>query len=259
MISTDWWNEFFAGPWSQIQAGGYPAERTIAECDLIEVALELEPGARILDIPCGIGRHSVELARRGFQMTGADVKPEYIALAKSSAESAAVAARFLVCDMREFASADRFDAAFCYFGSFGYFTEEDDIRFVRAVAAALKPGGRFLIEGHVAETFLPIYRERDWFWAGSPENRVRVLEERSWNIETSRIETTWTIVGEGGTRSTATSMRIYTYPELRALLASAGFTDMEALDGKTGGPFRLGSPRALIVAGKRAEDPVGGL
>lgn len=70
MKSPDWWNEFFAGPWSQIQAGGYPAEQTSAECNLIGAALRLKDGVRVLDIPCGLGRHCVGLARCGFRMSG---------------------------------------------------------------------------------------------------------------------------------------------------------------------------------------------
>ena len=250
MCVPTWWNDFFEGFWSRIQAGGYPAEQTAAECDLIASALDLERGARVLDIPCGIGRHCIELARRGYQMTGADLKPEYIASANASAAQAGVSVRFAVSDMREFASEDTFDAAFCYFGSFGYFPEEGDLRFVRAVSNALKPGGRFLVEGHIMETLLPIFRERDWRWAGSPEDRVRVLEERRWNIESGRVEVTWTVADDRGTHSADSSMRIYAYRELRALLERADFVNVRALDARTGRPFQMGASRALIVAEK---------
>src|SRR5262249_42951030 len=121
MDMQPWWNDFFEGPWARIQAGGYPPERTTTECDLVEGALELKRGARVLDIPCGAGRHCIELARRGYEMTGADLKLEYIASAKSSAEQAGITVHFAISDMREFTSEDTFDAAFCYFGSFGYF------------------------------------------------------------------------------------------------------------------------------------------
>lgn len=56
---SDWWRDFFAEAWPKIQAGGYPAERTAAECELIQRTLELAERAAVLDIPCGIGRHSV--------------------------------------------------------------------------------------------------------------------------------------------------------------------------------------------------------
>jgi SAM-dependent methyltransferase len=189
----------------------------------------------------------VELARRGFRVTGVDFNPEYVASAQETAGLAKVQARFVVSDMRDFASSEGFDAAFCYFGSFGYFSDEDNHRFVRAIAANLRRGGRFLIEGHIAETLLPTYRERDWFWAGSPDTGVRVLEERHWDLETSRVEGTWTTIDDD-VRSASTSIRIYAYRELRDLLHSAGFASVSVLDGKTGQRFQLGSPRALVVA-----------
>jgi SAM-dependent methyltransferase len=248
MIDPDWWHTFFSGPWSRIQADGYPDERTNTECNLIQDALDLKPGARVLDIPCGTGRHTVELAKRGFEVTGVDFSPEYIETARTSAAEANVAPNFFVCDMREFASSDRFDAAFCYFGSFGYFLEEDDEKFARAVAQSLRPGGRFLIEGHIAETLLPIFRERDWVWLGPPDRGVRLIQDRTWNVESGRVEVVMTIIDADGAHSSETSMRIYTFPELRQLLQRAGFGSMALLDGRTGEAFRIGANRALVVA-----------
>jgi hypothetical protein len=67
MPEDEWWNAFFAGVWPRIQGDGFPVERTAAECDLISDLLQIRPRARVLDIPWGTGRHSVELARRGFR------------------------------------------------------------------------------------------------------------------------------------------------------------------------------------------------
>jgi len=247
---ADWWQEFFATAWSRIQSGGYAADRTSAECDLIERSLGLPRGARLLDVPCGIGRNSVELAKRGYRLTGVDLRPEYVAQAEAAAAEARVEARFAVGDMRELASEQKHDAAFCYFGSFGYFNDSENLRFARAVVRALAPTGRFLIEGHIAETLLPVFRERDWFWAGSERERVRVLEERTWDLDSGRVESTWTLAGDAGLSALRISIRVYTYRELKALLESAGFSRVRALDGKTGEPFAMGAARAIVVASK---------
>jgi SAM-dependent methyltransferase len=250
---TEPWSNFFAEAWPRIQADGYPAEQTAAQCDLIQRTLALREGAQVLDIPCGIGRHSVELARRGFRTTGIDFNPEFVEVARANAAAAGVEATFVVGDMREFTSPSTFDAAFCYFGSFGYFTEHDDSRFAGAVLGALRPGGRFLVEGHIMETWLPIFRERDWFWVGTEDARIRVTEERSWQVATGRVEVTWTLIDESGPKSYATSIRIYSFLELQALLISAGFASVQLLDGKSGQAFRIGSPRAIVVAEKSTE------
>jgi SAM-dependent methyltransferase len=246
----DWWSNFFAEAWPKIQAGGYPVERTADEWDLIQQTLELSERAAILDIPCGVGRHSVELARRGFHVTGVDFKAEYVADARARASDAGVQAAFEVGDMREFISQSPFDAAFCYFGSFGYFTEDDDLKFAAAVARALRPGGRFLVETHIMETWLPVFRERDWFWAGADAARVRVTEERSWDATTGRVQVTWTLIDDSGAKSHVTSIRIYSYRELQSLLTAAGFASVRLLDGKSGHAFRIGSRRAIVIAEK---------
>jgi SAM-dependent methyltransferase len=244
----DWWSEFFANAWPRMQAGGYPPERTLSECDRIEQILALPRGARVLDIPCGIGRHSVELAKRGYRVTGVDFQPAFINAANTSAASAGVAPEFVVGEMREYSSSEPFDAAFCWFGSFGYFTEEDDRRFVHRLAGSLRPGGSFLLESHIQETLLPIFRPRDWNWAGSEDARVIVAEERMWNHDTGRVEVTWKIMEGDRTTTHSSSIRIYGYREVRDLLLSSGFSRVDVRDSKTGEPFAMGAERAAIVA-----------
>jgi SAM-dependent methyltransferase len=244
----EWWSEFFFEAWPRIQAGGYALQRTEAECSLIVRVLSLAESSSVLDVPCGIGRHSVELARRGFSVTGVDINEGLVAIAQENAQVAGVSATFVRGDMRSFVAPGSFDAAVCFFGSFGYFDDEGDRSFVRSVRAALRPGGQFLIDTHIAETMLPIHRERDWFWGGSEASPLRILEEREWRPETGRIEGTWTLVDTGVCKSFRTSIRIYTYRELMNLMKVEGFTNVRLLDGKTGEAFRMGASRALVIA-----------
>lgn len=247
---ADWYDEFFTEAWPRIQTGIYTPERTKADCALILGALSLPEGARILDVPCGTGRHSIELARRGFSVTGVDASEEFISTAKQNASAAGVEPNLVVADMRSFVAEAPVDAVICFFGSFGYFDDAGDRAFVRSVVQSLRPGGQFLIDNHILETLLPIHRQRDWSWVGSGDSKLRVLEERTFVPETGRMEVDWTIVDETAKRSHRTSLRIYPYRELAALLRSAGFATVRLLDGKTGGEFRMGAPRALIVAEK---------
>jgi SAM-dependent methyltransferase len=228
--------------------GGYPPERTLAECDGIERMLALSKGARILDIPCGIGRHSIELSRRGYRMMGVDFKPDFIEAARASAASAGVVPEFEVGDMRSYSAAEPFDGSFCYFGSFGYANEDDDRRFVRGVADSLKPGAPFLLESHIQETLLAIYQPRAWNWGGSKEAPVGVMEERSWNVDTGRIDVVWRLVDRERVSTHSSSIRIYSYRELRDLFLSSGFSRIEAHEALTGAPFEIGMKRACILA-----------
>jgi SAM-dependent methyltransferase len=252
VLEDEWWREFYSEVWPSIQGDGYPIERTAHECDVISELLQLAPGARVLDIPCGIGRHTVELARRGFEVTGVDLVTRFVERARADARHTGVSPSFVVSDMREFGCPQAFDGAFCYFGSFGYFDGDGDLKFLRAVARVLRAGGRFLLDTHIMETLLPIYRERDWFWADPPVNSRRVVEERTWNVEAGRVDATWTVLDSNGVTSSRTSIRMYAFSELREALESAGFECVQARDTRTGGPLRIGAGRAAIVAQRRA-------
>lgn len=71
-VSTEWWQGFFQGIALDLWRGAVPEEQTKAEIDFIEKQIALTPKAKILDVPCGMGRHSLELARRGYRVTGSD-------------------------------------------------------------------------------------------------------------------------------------------------------------------------------------------
>lgn len=244
-----WWESFFRGPWEQIQLPGYPEERTSNEVSFIEEALGLSGGERILDVPCGEGRHSIELARRGYRPTGVDFNRNAIAAAEQRASDSGVAVDFSCADMRKLDYLEEFDAALCFFGSFGYFDDAENAEFARRVARALRPGGRFLIDSHVTESLYPQFRARDWSWVRE-EPPLRLLEERRLDLESGRIEATWSFIGPDGISSSSISIRLYSYRELRDLLLGAGFASVQAFE--TGGlePFHLGSSRISIVGTK---------
>jgi SAM-dependent methyltransferase len=86
-----------------------------------------------------VRRHTLELASRGYQVTGVDFNEEALAAAREGMGRRGVAAELVQADMRRFTSREPFDTAFCWFGSFGYFPEEENLEFLRAVARALLP------------------------------------------------------------------------------------------------------------------------
>jgi cyclopropane fatty-acyl-phospholipid synthase-like methyltransferase len=88
--APDWWRTGF-GPSYLAIYDAYLAERTPAEIDQLEALLKIKPPLRILDLPCGQGRHSIELARRGYEVTGVDLSPYLLDIARERGEAAAVA------------------------------------------------------------------------------------------------------------------------------------------------------------------------
>lgn len=126
-------------------------KNTLAEVDFLITELNLPPGSAILDMGCGTGRHSVELARRGYRMTGVDLSTGMLAEAAKAAQAAGVTVEWVQSDARTFASAPRFDAAICLCeGAFGLVgTGEDpeahDPAILQRIYAALKPGALFIL------------------------------------------------------------------------------------------------------------------
>jgi len=118
-----------------------------AEVEQVVSLLGIEPGAHVLDLCCGVGRHSLELARRGFQVTGVDRTRPYLDRAARQAEAEGLKVEFVQSDMRDFCRPDAFDAVVNLFTSFGYFEDpEDDCQVALNMYRSLKSGGVFLID-----------------------------------------------------------------------------------------------------------------
>jgi hypothetical protein len=149
--------------------------------------------------------------------------------------------------MRDLPWFDEFDAAFCYWTSFGSFEDGGDREFLEAVWRALKPGAPFLLELMSIETVLPGFLAKDWFEAGD----WTVLEERRFNHQTGRIHGDWTFYKDGEMIKKHISARLYTYQELTTLLDIAGFEHFVAYDAPTDSPFSLDASRLGLIARKK--------
>jgi len=212
--------------------------------------LRLELGSRVLDLACGRGRVSVRLAQRGCSVTGLDLSPRSLELARSDAEAAGVELELVHADMRDLDRAAEFDAVVSVFSSFGYFPEQaDDERVLAAVARALAPGGALLLDTIDTPNVMKRYKETDW---EKLDDGTLFLEERRYDYLRGRHEATWTFVHPDGSRTElAHSFRGYTAPELVAMLDRAGLE----LDGSWGGwdGVELGGGHRTIL---RARKPV---
>jgi len=124
---------------------------TVAEVDFIIEELELKDAASILDIGCGTGRHAIELARRGYRVTGVDISSGMLAMARKNATEAGVPVEFVECAAQSFTASKKYDAvlSLCE-GALCLFDDDDDIwsrdmAIFANMAEALSADGRFLI------------------------------------------------------------------------------------------------------------------
>lgn len=243
-----WWETYFeAEAWQRVQMGVDAEFDEPTQAEQVVSALGLEPGSRILDVPCGTGRIAIELAGRGHRVTGVDLTPTFVEAARARAADRGLDLDLRVGDMRSLDLEEgAYDASMCFWGSFGYFDAEGDEAFVRGVARALKPGGRFLIDTPSAETVFPAFRERNWWEVDD----VTLMMHTEYVVGTGRVETDWTYVMPDGNRvSQRSSIRLYSVAELSSLLERAGFSSFRATDDDLE-PFDLGSHRLWLVATK---------
>jgi SAM-dependent methyltransferase len=244
---SNWFETFFHGVALDLWRKCVSEDQTVADAEFIEE--ELGERTVLLDAPCGNGRHCLELARRGCQMTGLDIAPEFIAEATAAARKRKLQARFVTGDMRRLDWNEAFDGAFCLGNSFGYFEHPDMMTFLRAVSRALKPGGRFLIEtGCAAESILPTLKERDWYQI---DDILFAIENR-YDAGASCLETVATFVREGRTELRRWWHWVYTVGELRRMLAEAGLTVRQLYGSRDRQPFTAGNPVLLILAEKES-------
>ena len=218
-----------------------------AEVEQVGSLLGVEPGAHILDLCCGVGRHSLELAHRGFQVTGVDRTRLYLDRAARQAEAEGLQVEFVQSDMRSFCRADAFDAVVNLFTSFGYFEDpEDDRQVVLNMYRSLRPGGVFLIDIMGKEVLARIFRERDWY----EEDGVLILQERKVSQSWSWMENRWIILSDNNRTELDLSHRIYSAVELTSLLAGCGFTHLDAHGDLQGSAYDHLARRLVIVAHK---------
>lgn len=237
----NWFETFFAGLALDLWRATNTAEHTAQEADFLIRQMQLQTGDSVLDVPCGNGRHAVELARRGIRMTGVDISTGFLEEARRTAPLI----EWVLGDMRKLPWAARFEAAFCWGNSFGYFDHASCLRFLEAVARALKPGGRFMMEtGLVAESLLPnLQRER--------ELQIGDIGFASRNVYDpleGRLDITYTFTRGEEREVKATHQWVHSAAEIRRMLRQSGLEPVEAFGDVDGSAYALGCPRLILLA-----------
>ncbi|MBZ5633143.1 MAG: class I SAM-dependent methyltransferase [Acidobacteriia bacterium] len=217
---------------------------TLADVDFLEKTFDVKPGARLLDVPCGNGRHSIELARRGYRVTGIDLSEELLAAARAELD-----ADWRLADMRGLElEASTFDGAFCFGNSFGYLDHAGVTSCLFALAGALKPGAKLVIETSMtAESILPTIVQKRWHRFGD----LMILSENRYDPWESCLHIDYTFVRDGTVETRPTAHYVFTSADLRRMLDAAGFNTLSFQGSVTGEPYQLGSPRLVIIAQRR--------
>jgi SAM-dependent methyltransferase len=206
----------------------------------------LPVGARILDVPCGQGRHAHLLAEAGYEVRGVDLSRDLLALAVKRGTSPGL--KYVRADMRELSTAwsGRFDAVINLFTSFGFFLDPaDDARVIGEFARVLRPGGLLVWHGGSRDGIMAKFLERDWW---TTRNGTVIGHERSFDPLSGvmTVRSTWRGPKTSGEREHR--IRLYTATRLAELCRDAGLIVAEAYDGWRDRPLSRHSSEMLLVA-----------
>lgn len=247
---NNWYAQVFNEDYLRTVPQSSPRQ-TVREAKFIIDRLGIESGARVLDLCCGYGRHTLELAKKGFDMVGLDLSMVMLKKALADAQARGQAIKFVHGDMRKLSFKAIFDAIYNVQTSFGYFDDQSNFRVLQGVFNALKPGGVFLIETVNRDFIMNDLPLRLW-WKGID---CTLLEEIDSEATTGLLKVQRSFVFDDNQRAPweqKIQIRLYTANEMRALLTRAGFKVVE-LSGDyslPGAYFGATSPKNIFVAEK---------
>ena len=212
--------------------------------DFATKVLNIKADQHVLDLGCGYGRHSLELAKKNIHVTGIDLSEHLLKIARENALKQKLDIHFLNNDMRDIPFTNKFDAVLSLFTSFGYFdSDEENGKVIKSAARSLKQHGLFFLDylniAYTLSTLVPRdSKEKDGF---------RLVQERSFNKQTFRIEKKISIRTEDETREYNESVRAYGIAEIGSFFGDAGLICTAVYGDYDGSAFSQNSPRLIMV------------
>jgi ubiquinone/menaquinone biosynthesis C-methylase UbiE len=247
-MQPDYWDELF----DEIYLSTYSPRLDEAESGQEALAAArlagVEPPAEILDAPSGFGRHSIPLAKAGYQVTAVDRSPVLLEEGRRRAGDTEWP-RFVQADFRELPFEDEnFDVVLNLFSSIGYRGEEGDRQMLSEFLRVVRPGAALVIETGHRDWLMAIFQPRTW----EPlDGEDVVAEARSFDHVAGEIETEHILVAGGSRRSFTYKLRVYTATELVRMLEDVGFREIECF-GDYGGGELVRETRLVVRARKPA-------
>jgi SAM-dependent methyltransferase len=221
-------------------------ERTDAEVSALVSLLQLNTPMEILDLACGFGRHANRLAVLGHSMTGVDLTPGFLEIARQEAKVRKVEVNYQLGDMRNISFAEKFDRVLLLFTSFGYFTDEQNLQVLINARQALKPGGLLIFDSLNRDALLKGMR---------PYNVV----EKEGNLMIDRLRfdglqgkyyNQRIVIRDGIRKDKPYFVRLYNPNEIKMMLAQAGLELHQTYAGWEGMEFTSDAYRLVVIARK---------
>jgi cyclopropane fatty-acyl-phospholipid synthase-like methyltransferase len=239
-----WFERFFTGPLSCGFIGTWESPKALRHARMVRKLLGPRKGARILDAPCGQGKLAVPLARMGFNITGVDITAPYIRRVRKLARAEGLPIRCVHLDMRKIAFEKEFDAVINYGGSFGFFSDEENLDFCRRAFRALKPGGKFLLDGMNRKWVLGDFHD----FMVHREAGPRITSRNRFDKKTNRVTSRWTFTQGERREVRSSTIWLFDATDIRKMLRKAGFREIRLYGLPALGRLARSSQRIIAVA-----------
>jgi cyclopropane fatty-acyl-phospholipid synthase-like methyltransferase len=249
-INDNWYEDFFQGINCEIWENAIPPDVTMQETDFLLGELNLEKGQDILDIPCGFGRHAVELSKRGFTVTGVDISETFIKGLTEKIISEELNIKAIRADILTVQLPETYSGAVCMGNSFGYFSFDKMKVFVEKVSACLDAGSKFIINsGMIAESILPNflnYSKNNTYNVGN----ITMDVSNTYNAEESYMLSNLLYTKEGRKEEHSFKHYVFTMAEIKRLLKLYGLSIIGTYSSTSKDEYNIGDRQVYIVAKK---------
>lgn len=234
MTEKQWYETLFENYGEKYDNESF-AQGTMGECDFIEKEINFNKALKIIDIGCGTGRHSIELAKRGYSITGIDLSDSLLEKARAKALQNGVSIDFLKHDARQLPFHKQFDVALmlCEGGFPLMETDEMNYAILQQVSQSLKENAKFIFT--TLNGLFPIYNSIEKFCASTIKEGNATYHKNTFNLMTFRDFNVTNVVDDNGIeKSLECNERYYIPSEITWLLKTLGFTKVEIFGAKLG-------------------------
>jgi 2-polyprenyl-3-methyl-5-hydroxy-6-metoxy-1,4-benzoquinol methylase len=241
-------NSYFDGHYKDIWRSIIPLELTVKETDFILQYFNLQQGDKVLDLMCGYGRHAIALAKKGLEVTAVDNLNDYIEEIEEIVKKDGISIKAVKTDVINYKGDEIYDLVICMGNSLNFFDSEDTIKLLSSICSQIKRNGHLLINTwSLAEIALLQFKEKSW----NSVDSFKHLADAKYLFHPTRIETETTIIlPDGSNESKKAIDYIFSIAEMEAMLNKTGFSieKIYSIPGRK--EFKIGDPRAYIIAKK---------
>jgi 2-polyprenyl-3-methyl-5-hydroxy-6-metoxy-1,4-benzoquinol methylase len=234
MIRKQWYESLFHDYGRTYDTESF-TQGTKGECDFIETELDFNKSLRILDVGCGTGRHSIELTKRGYKITGIDLSETMLQKARDKAKAESLKIEFLQHDARNLPFSKEFDAAImlCEGGFPLMETDEMNYEILKSVARSLNDKSKFIFT--TLNGLFPLYHSVERFMENKSRDDNATYRSNTFDLMTFRDYNVTEFTNDSGNKETLDcNERYYVPSEITWLMKSSGFKKTEIFGAKLG-------------------------